>query len=443
MNDVVLYSRLQFGMTLLFHYLFPQLTMSLAVLVAYFRVREWRGDGAHYTEARRFWTRILAVTFVFGVVTGIPNEFQFGTNWAAFSRFSGGVIGQTLALEGVFAFFLESTFLGLLLAGPERVGPRLHLAATLLVAFSSWLSGYFILATNAWMQHPVGYVREPDGRVALNSFWALLGNPWLLWQFLHNQSASMVTGSFVMSSVGAFYLLLGRHEEYGRSFLRTGILTAAFFSLVQIYPTGDGASRKVFAYQGTKAAAMEGVFHTQQGAPIALIGQPDMQQLDLDNPIYIPKALSFLTYHRFSAEVRGLTAYPRNEWPDNVPLVYYSYHIMVGLGSMFLGVAGLGVLLLWRGRLYRARWLLWVIMLTAPFPYIATSAGWATAEAGRQPWVVWGLMRTYHGGSPPLNTGNAMFTLLGFFAMCLMLGVIYCFLFFRIVLEGPVHEERA
>ena len=441
MNEVVLYSRLQFGMTLIFHYLFPQLTMSLAVLIGYLRVREWRGNDPSYAAARRFWTKVLAVTFVFGVVTGIPLEFQFGTNWAAFSRFTGGVIGQTLAMEGVFAFFLESTFLAIMVAGPERVGRRLHLVATLLVVFSTWLSAYFILATNAWMQHPVGFTREADGRLALNSIWALLGNPWLLWQYLHNQSAAMVTGSFVMASVGAFYLLLRQHEEYGRLFLRTGIIAAAVFSCVQIYPTGDGASRRVFACQGTKAAAMEGAFYTEKGAPIVLIGQPDMQRLTLDNPIYIPKALSFLTYHRFSAEVKGLTAFPRDEWPDNVPLVYYAYHIMVGLGSIFVGLMLLSLLLLWRGRLYGARWLLWPVMLAAPFPYIATMAGWVTAEVGRQPWVAWGLMRTYDGGSPPLNTGNAMFTLLGFFAMCLMLGVIYCFLVFRIVLEGPRTEK--
>ncbi len=325
----------------------------------------------------------------------------------------------------------------MMLAGPERLGRRLHLAATLLVTFSTWLSAYFILATNAWMQHPVGFLREADGRLTLNNIWALLGNPWLLWQYLHNQSAAMVTGSFVMASVGAFYLLLRRHEDYGRMFLRIGIITAAFFSCAQVFPTGDGASRRVFEYQGTKAAAMEGIFHTRRGAPIALIGQPDMQNLTLDNPIYIPNALSFLTYHRFSAEVKGLTAFPRDEWPDNVPLVYYSYHIMVGLGSIFVGVALLALLLLWRGRLYRARWLLWAVMLTAPFPYIATMAGWTTAEVGRQPWVVWGLMRTYDGGSPVLNTGNAMFTLLGFFAMCLTLGIIYCFLIFHTVLEGP------
>lgn len=442
MHDVVLYSRLQFGLTIIFHYLFPQLTMSLTALVAFFRLCRWRTKDPKDAAVTMFWTRILAITFVFGVVTGIPMEFQFGTNWASFSRFSGGVIGQTLAMEGVFAFTLESTFLAIMLAGPERVGRRLHLIASLLVVFSSWLSAYFILATNAWMQHPVGYVVQPDGRLTVNDFPALLGNPWLLWQFLHNQCASMVTGSFVVAATGAFYLLSRTHEDFGRRFLQVGVVSAAIFSALMIYPTGDGASRGVFQDQGTKAAAMEGLFHSEKGAAIALIGQPDMDRLQLDNPIFIPKVLSFLTYRRFGAEVKGLTAFPRDEWPDNVPLVYYAYHIMVGLGSIFVGVTALALTLLWRGRLFQARWLLWILMLAAPFPYIATTAGWVTAEVGRQPWIVWGLMRTNDGGSPPLNTGNAMFTLLGFFAMYLMLGVIYCFVMFRIMVNGPSRQKE-
>jgi len=401
MHETVLYSRLQFGLTLIFHYLFPQLTMSLAVLVAWFRLHElWGGRRELYRQMTGLWSKILAITFAFGVVTGIPLEFQFGTNWGAFSRFSGGVIGQTLAMEGVFAFFLESSFLAIMLAGEKRVGPTLHLVATLLVALGAWLSAYFILATDAWMQHPVAWQRQADGSLAIDSIRRLLGNSWLLWQFLHNQSASMVTGAFVLAAVGAFYLLAGRYEESGRAFLRIGCVTAAIFSCLLIYPTGDGESQQVFFHQGPKAAAMEGLFHSETGAPVAIIGQPDMQRLRLDNPIYFPKLLSFLTYRRFTARVTGLTAYPRDRWPDNVPLVYYAYHIMAGLGTLFVTVSLLSVILLWRGRLYRARWMLWILMLAAPFPYIATTAGWVTAETGRQPWIAWELMRTPAGVSP-------------------------------------------
>ena len=441
MDEALMYSRLQFGLTLIFHYLFPQLTMALTALVAWFRLHEFWGDREHYREVTAFWTKILAITFVFGVVTGIPLEFQFGTNWSAFSRYSGGVIGHTLALEGVFAFFAESTFLAIMLAGEKRVGRGLHLAATMLVMLSAWLSAYFILATNAWMQHPVAWQQQSDGRIAVSSIWGLLGNRWLLWQFLHNQCASMVTGSFVLAAVGAFYLLARQHEAFGRTFVRTGVISAAIFCSLLVYPTGDGESRQVFFEQGPKAAAMEGLFHTEKGAPIVLIGQPDMQRLSLDNPVYFPKALSFLTYRRFTAEVKGLTAFPRDRWPDNVPLVYYAYHIMVGLGSIFVAVALVALLLLWRGKLYGARWLLWILMLTAPFPYIANSAGWVVAETGRQPWVAWELMRTHAGVSPVLNSGNAMFTLLGFLGLYLLLGMVYYLLCFRVILLGPQAQE--
>ncbi len=391
----------------------------------------------HYRKLTIFWTRILAITFAFGVVTGIPLEFQFGTNWGAFSRFAGGVIGQTLALEGTFAFFLESTFLAIMLAGEKRVGRTIHLIATVLVVFSTWLSAYFILATNAWMQHPVAWERQANGDLVVNNIWGLLGNPWLLWQFLHNQCASMVTGSFVLAAVGAYYLLVREHEEFGQTCVRTGVVAAVIFSCLIIFPTGDGESRQVFFNQGTKAAAMEGQFHTEEGAPIVIMGQPDMENLTLDNPIYIPRMLSFLTYRRFTAKVTGLTAYPRDEWPDNVPLVYYAYHIMVGLGSIFVAVALVALALLWRHKLYYARWMLWILLLAAPFPYIATTAGWVTAEVGRQPWIAWDLMRTADGGSPLLNTGNAMFTLLGFIALDLMLGMIYFVLCFRVITVGP------
>jgi cytochrome d ubiquinol oxidase subunit I len=442
MRETLLYSRLQFGLTVIVHYLFPQLTMSLAVLVAWFRVHEEWGDRReHYRRLTAFWTKILALTFVFGVVTGIPLEFQFGTNWAAFSRFAGGVIGQTLALEGVFAFFLETTFLSVMLAGPERVGRTLHLLATLLVAVGAWVSAYFILATNAWMQHPVAWARQPDGSLSVDSIFGLLGNRWLLWQYPHNQSASMVTGSFVLAAVGAFYLLARRHEEIGRTCVRTGVFTAAAFSCLMIYPTGDGASRQVFFQQGPKAAAMEGHFHTEPAAPLVLIGQPDMEHLELQNPIYIPKTLSFLTYRRFSATVPGLDAYPRDRWPDNVPLVYYAYHIMIGLGVVFVIVMLTALALLRRRRLYASRWMLWVLMLATPFPYVATTAGWVTAEAGRQPWIAWELMRTHSGVSPVLNSGNAMFTLLGFTAISLILGVAYLMLCFRLIAAGPKNDD--
>ena len=389
--------RLHFAFTITFHYLFPQLTMGLALLIVVLKsLALWKRDES-YGQAARFWARIFAINFAMGVVTGIPMEFQFGTNWAAFSKSAGGIIGQTLAMEGVFSFFLESSFLGLFLYGEKRLGPTLHWLSAFLVFLGSWLSGYFIIATNAWMQHPVGYEIGPTGEMLLTSVRELLLNPWILWQYPHTMIASVVTASFVMAGLGAFYLLMKQHEAYGRIFVRVGVVAGLAATLLMVFPTGDGQGRMVAQHQPVTLAAMEGLFETAQGAPLALVGQPDMEHLRLDNPILIPDVLSFLTYRRWKAEVQGLNEFPREAWPDNIPLLYYSYHIMVGLGTLFIAVMALSGFFLWRRRLYANRALLWTLMLSVPFPYIATTAGWMTAELGRQPWLIYGLMRTIEG----------------------------------------------
>ena len=436
-TDMLTFDRLQFAATIIFHYLFPQLTMGVAFMLVLFASRGyWRGDEDSKLAAR-FWTRVFAITFAFGVATGVPMEFQFGTNWANFSRFAGGCIGQTLAMEGVFAFFLESFFLGVMLAGERRVGAALQWAATVIVFLGAWLSGYFILATNAWMQHPVGYAIGPDSMVQLASFWRLLGNRWLIWQYTHNQCAAVITGSFVIAGVGAYYVLSQKHLEQGRLFVRTSLIVGAVASLLQLYPTGDGESRQVWRHQPVKGAAMEGLFHTEQPAAITIIGQPNMETLEIDNPVEIPGALSFLTYRRFGAEVRGLTTFPRDQWPDQVPLVYYAYHIMVGLGTIYIAITLLAVFLLWRGRLFESRWMLWIVMLVTPFPYISTTAGWVTTEVGRQPWVAYGLLRTADGLSPLVSSGNGLFTLLGFLGLYLTMGVAYVVLVLTLCSRGP------
>ena len=437
MDSAVDIHRLHFAFTMTFHYLFPQLTMGLALLIVVLKsLALWKRDES-YGQAARFWARIFAINFAMGVVTGIPMEFQFGTNWAAFSKSAGGIIGQTLAMEGVFSFFLESSFLGLFLYGEKRLGPTLHWLSAFLVFLGSWLSGYFILATNAWMQHPVGYEIGSAGELALTSVRALLSNPWLLWQYPHNMIASVVTASFVMTGLGAFYLLMKQHEPYGRLFVRVGVVAGLVATLLMVFPTGDGQGRMVAEHQPVTLAAMEGLFETAEGAPLALVGQPDMDHLRLDNPILIPDVLSFLTYRRWKAEVKGLNEFPREAWPDNIPLLYYSYHIMVGLGTLFIAVMALSGFFLWRRRLYSNRALLWILMLSVPFPYIATTAGWMTAELGRQPWLIYGLMRTIEGASPQVSGGNALFTLLGFMGLYMLLGMLFVLLVIREVAHGP------
>jgi cytochrome d ubiquinol oxidase subunit I len=437
MPDALIVHRLHFAFTVTFHYLFPQLTMGLALLILILKTLALRTGEEHYNRAARFWMRIFGVNFALGVVTGIPMEFQFGTNWAQFSKSAGGVIGQTLAMEGVFSFFLESSFLGLFLFGEKRLGPRGHWFTALMVFVGSWLSGYLIVATDAWMQRPIAYALGPNGEIKLTSFWGLLLNRWALWQYAHNMSGAVITAAFVMASLGAFYLLVGRQQSYGQTFVRVGVIAGVIATVFQLFPSGDGQGRLVAHNQPVTMAAMEGLFHTQKGAPIALIGQPDLEKQRLDNPLLIPRTLSFLTYRRWMSEVKGLDAFPQSDWPDNIPLVYYSYHVMVGLGTLFIAIMVTCAWKLWRGTLFTSRGMLWVLMLALPFPYIANTAGWMTAEVGRQPWVIYGLMRTQTGVSPLVSSGNAWFTLLGFMGMYTVLGILFLFLVYRVIEEGP------
>uniref|UniRef100_Q01RW7 Cytochrome bd ubiquinol oxidase, subunit I n=1 Tax=Solibacter usitatus (strain Ellin6076) TaxID=234267 RepID=Q01RW7_SOLUE len=437
--DALTLHRLHFAFTITFHYLFPQLTMGLALLILVLKTIALRTGDEHYANAARFWAKIFAVNFAMGVVTGIPMEFQFGTNWSRFSRFAGGIIGQTLAMEGVFSFFLESSFLGVFLFGEKRLSPKAHWFAAFLVFLGSWLSGFFIIATDAWMQHPTGYRLGPNGEILLSSFAAIFTNPWLFWQYWHNMIGAVVTGSFVMAAVGSFYLLSRTHEEYGRTFVRLGVISGAIATVLMLFPTGDQQGKNVAFHQPSTLAAMEGLFDTENGAPLVILGQPDLEKRRLDNPLAVPRMLSFLTYQRWHARVRGLDSFPPNQLPDNIPLLYYSYHIMVGLGTILIGVMALSVFALWRRKLYGSRPLLWMLMLMLPFPYIATTAGWMTAELGRQPWLIYGLMRTAGGFSPHVSPGNTLFTLIGFMGIYSVLAVLFLFLVYREIEEGPEH----
>jgi cytochrome bd ubiquinol oxidase subunit I len=436
MDSALLVHRLHFAFTITFHYLFPQLTMGLAPLIVILKTLGLRRNDEIYNQAARFWARIFGINFLFGVVTGIPMEFQFGTNWSHFSRFAGGVIGQTLAMEGMFAFFLESAFLGLFLYGEKRLSPRAHWWSAVAVFLGSWISGFFIIVTDAWMQHPVGYEKAADGSAQLASFWDLLLNPWAWWQYAHNMSGAVITGAFVMASVGAFYLLWRKFEDHARIFVRVGVVAGLIFSILQLFPTGDGQGRMIAEHQPITLAAMEALFTTEPGAPLVIIGQPNTEEHKIDNPIVIPNALSFLTYRAWRAQVRGLDSFPQTDWPDNLALLYYSYHIMVGLGTIFIAIMIVAAFLLWRRKLFSARWMLWILLLALPFPYIANTAGWMTAELGRQPWLVYGLMRTAEGYSKQVSAGNGMFTLLGFLGMYTILGILFLFLMHHEIEHG-------
>ncbi len=437
MEDLILYHRLQFAFTISFHYLFPQLTMGLSALIVWFKWRYIRTGDELYNRSSLFWAKIFAVNFVLGVVTGIPMEFQFGTNWAKFSELTGNVIGQTLAMEGMFSFFLESTFLGLFLFAEKKMSKKLHFLMALMVFTGTQASGLFIIATHSWMQHPVGYEILENGKYVLNNFAALFYNSWLWPSYLHNQMASMVTSAFVMTGVGAFYMLNKKNRDFAGLFIKTGVVAGVISSTLVIVPFGDMLAQQVATHQPVTLSAMEGLFKTQEGAPMVLIGQPNMQTRSIDNKIEVPYALSLLTYKRWNAHVKGLDAYDENLWPTNVPALYYAYHMMVGLGTLFLALMGLSVFFLWKKKLFEKRWILWALLLAIPFPYIANLAGWYTAELGRQPWLVYGLMRMVDGVSATVSAGNTLFTLLGFIGLYFLLGVLFLLLVGKVIKEGP------
>jgi cytochrome d ubiquinol oxidase subunit I len=411
--------------------------MGLALLIVVIKSIALADGREAYNDAARFWARIFGINFVLGVVTGIPMEFQFGTNWSQFAQLTGGIIGQPLAMEGVFSFFLESAFLGLFLFGERRLSKMSHWWAAFLVFLGSWISGFFIIVTDAWMQHPVAYRLLPNGNFELTSFAALLLNPWAWLQYAHNMSGAVVTAAFVMAATGAFYVLEDRFTPHGRLFLKVGVTAGLISCVLQVFPTGDLHGKYMARQQPATVAGMEALFHSEKGAPLVLIGQPNETTQTIDNPIIVNRILSFLVYGTPSAEVEGLDHFPRDHWPTNIPLLYYSYHIMVGLGTWFLLVMSMAAFLLWRGRLFQTRWALWPLLLSFPLPYIANTAGWMTAEVGRQPWLVYGLLRTDVGSSKTVSAGNTLFTLLGFMGMYSVLSVLFVLLIYREIDHGP------
>ncbi len=433
--------RFQFAFTITYHYLFPQLTMGLALVLVLLKALALRRRDPDYDVAARFWTKVLGVGFVMGVVTGIPMEFQFGTNWSRFSRIAGGVIGQTLAMEGVFAFFLESSVLYLVLFQERKLGPRGHLYATIALFVGTWLSGFFIVCTNAFMQHPQGYVIDAQGVIHLTSFSELLLNRWAWVQYAHTMIGATITGSFAVAATGAFYVLQRRDLVVAKKMTSVAVVVGAVASLAAAFPTGDAQAKLVLTHQPEAFAAMEGHFHTEAGAGLTLIGQPNVEELRIDNPLRIPRLLSFLTHQRWDTEIKGLSEFPRDRWPDNIPLLYYAYHVMAGLGTIFIGLMSLASFLLFRGKLFESRGVLWALMLAFPLPFIANTAGWMTAELGRQPWLIHGILRTKDGSSDHVGAGSTLFSLLGFMGLYSLLSLLFVMLVLKLLQRGLVAQE--
>ena len=440
--DVVILSRIQFALTIMFHYLFPPLTIGLGLLLVFLEGRYLKTKDLQYEAATKFWTKIFALNFALGVATGIVMEFQFGTNWAAYSRYVGDVFGSALAAEGIFAFFLESGFLAILVFGWERVSAKMHFVATILVALGSIFSAIWIIVAISWQQTPAGFVlREvatPAGtvmRAELASFREVLFNPSTVDRLVHVLLGAFVLGAFFVLSVSAYYLLRERHVDFARKSFTTAIWVAAVASIAMLI-SGDSQGRMVARHQPAKLAAMEGIFHTtDSGAPIHVIGIPDSEEKTVRYSLEIPGLLSFLVHRDFNTPVPGLDQFGADIPP--VGLTFFSFHLMVGLGIYFIVVTLYALWCLKRGTLFNRKWLLWVFVFSVIGPFIANEIGWVAAEVGRQPWIVYNQLRTSEAVSQNLTPSQVLGSIIMFGAIYAMLFAVWIYLLNDKIQKGP------
>jgi cytochrome d ubiquinol oxidase subunit I len=435
--DIVLLSRIQFGLNICFHYLYPPISIGLGLILVIMEGMYLKTKNPKYKEMTEFWIKIFALTFAIGVATGLVQGFAFGTNWARYSRFVGDVFGSALASEGVFAFFLEAGFLGVLLFGWDRVGPKIHYFSTICVALGAHFSAVWIIVANSWMQTPAGYVIEqtPLGpRAVITEFWAMVFNPSTLDRLAHVILACWMTGAFFIISVSAYYLLKRRDEIIAKSMMKIGLSVASISLLLQLI-SGDSSARLVAKFQPSKLAAFEGVYKTETGTPLSLIGWVDAKKQTVHS-IKIPKALSLLTHHNLETPVTGLDQIPRDEWPD-VAIVFQTYHLMIFMWFLMFGTVCFGFLYSIKGNLKEKKWVLWLMMISVLFPHIAQQAGWISAEVGRQPWIVWKELRTHDGVSTVISSGQVFGSISMFVMIYILLFSLFVFLLDRKIKHGP------
>jgi cytochrome d ubiquinol oxidase subunit I len=458
--DVLLLSRLQFALTILFHYLFPPLTIGLSVVLVYLLWMRMRTGEAVYESAARFWTRIFGLNFALGVASGIVMEFQFGTNWAIYSRYVGDVFGSALAAEGIFAFFLESGFLAILLFGWDRVSPRFHFVSGLMVCLGSIFSSVWITVANSWQQTPAGHVlreHEINGqsflRAEVTDFWALVFNPSTMHRLVHVWLGAFILGAFFVLSISSWYLLHGKHGQFARRSFRGALVIATVCSLAQMV-SGDLQAKNVAEHQPAKLAAFEGLYQTRVGAGLYLFGWPDDHTRTVRAGVAVPGLLSWLIHGDSAAQVTGLDDLAPVWGQPPVWLSFQSYHAMVAIGGLFLVLTVYTSWLWWRGRLFDKRWLLWVFVFAVGFAFVANELGWVAAEVGRQPWIVYPVMengqltgglRTGEGLSEVVRPGQVLGSILMFGLIYVLLFVLWIQILHRKIVEGPepVAEEHA
>jgi cytochrome d ubiquinol oxidase subunit I len=437
--NVLTLSRLQFALTAGIHYLYPPLSIGLGVVLVIIEGL-WLATGKPvYHQIARFWTKVFALTFAVGVATGIVMEFEFGTNWATYSRYVGDVFGSALAAEGIFAFFLEAGFLAVLLFGWERVGRKTHYLATCMVCLGAHFSAVWIVVANSWMQTPAGFHIVGEGlkaRAEITDFWAMVFNPSSMDRLFHTLCGAWQAGAYLVVSVSAWYLLKGRHEAFARSSLRAGLAVGLAASLLQLV-SGHISARGVARHQPVKLAAFEGLYETRAQAPMTLFGWVDEKAEKVAGP-QIPGLLSFLAHDDTQQPVTGLReAAPRPEDRPPVNFTFQLFHVMVAAGVWMIFISALGCFYLWRRTLFAKRWLLWLLAFSVLGPQIANQAGWFAAEVGRQPWVVQGLLRTSQGLSAVVRANSVVAAIILFGAVYLLLFAVFVYLLNDKIRHGP------
>lgn len=440
-SDVEFLSRLQFAFTIMFHYIFPPFSIGVGLLLVIFESKYVITRKKVYENITRFWIKIFAANFSVGVASGIVMEFEFGTNWAQYSRFVGDVFGSPLAAEGIFAFFLESGFLAILLFGWNRVKPGVHLFSTIMVALGSMMSAFWIVVANSWQQTPVAYeLVEFNGqmRAVITDFWAMVFNPSAMVRFGHVLVGAFIQGSFLVISVSAYYLLKNKYIDFAKRSLTIALFIATIASISQLF-LGHEHGKVVAEYQPAKLAAYEGLYETQTNAPLYIIGYTDPETKNTYG-LKIPGMLSFLVYGDTEAEVTGLNAIPEEDWPPTA-MVFQSYHLMVALGMLFIALTLFSWFLFFRKKLFSSKIMLKIFMVSVALPVIANQLGWVSAERGRQPWIVTGLLRTSEGLSKSVTAEEVIISLILFVLVYILLFFVWLYVLDKEIKHGPGEDN--
>ncbi len=440
--SVELLSRLQFAFTIAFHYLYPPLSIGLGVVLVLLEGQYLRTGDKVWEQLTRFWIKIFALIFGIGVATGIVMEFEFGTNWATYSRYVGDIFGSALAAEGIFAFALESGFLGILIFGWNRVNPRMHFFSTVMVALGSMFSAIWIVVANSWMQTPKGYRIEGEGlraRAVVTDFWEMVFNPSSVDRLTHVILGAFLAGAFLVMSVHAWYILKGRFVEASKKAFRVALLVGILAAVAQLF-SGHSSAKLIAEHQPAKLAAFEGHYDSLAVGDLYLFGftNPETQET---KGVAIPGFLSFLIHDNFEKPVLGLNAFPPENRPKQVNFVFQTYHLMVAIGMTLIGLTLLASFLLWRGKLFQMQWLMRIFVLAVLLPQIANQVGWYSAEVGRQPWVVYGLLRTSEALSKAVTAEQVWFSLILFTFVYALLFALFIYLLNKKIQHGPEVEE--